>query len=148
MKEISRWQSCRLEDRKTDLPRTSGIYAVLNGDRIMYIGRSTNLQRRWSSGHHRYEQAARLKNPRLAWTVVEKRALNSLENTFIHQYRPAWNGTKVQQTPARFASLKPKLVALALALAAGTCIGLISLRLIPTMSPKPQQPQRPSQNSL
>ena len=138
--EISRWQSCRLEDRKTELPASSGIYAVLDKNKVMYIGRSGNLRKRWSSGHHRYHQAAKLKDPRLAWILLSKREINKVETAFIKQYQPAWNWTKVEETSDWIVVWKPRLIALGWAAIAGICTGFVSLWIAPLTS-APIDPQ-------
>lgn len=141
IKDISRWQSCRLEDRKTELPTASGIYAVLDRKRVMYIGRSGNLRRRWSSGHHRYHQAAKLKSPRLAWVLLSKRDINKAEAAFIEQYQPVWNWTKVEETSGWLLGWKLRLIVLLGAAIAGIGIGLISLRFAPPV-PAPLDTQQ------
>lgn len=135
IKPLRRWESCRLEDRKTELPKTSGLYAVLNGNKIMYIGRSTNLNKRWSSGHHRYPQAAQLRNPRIAWVCLSEWKINKAEGYLINQYQPAWNWTKVSKIPAWLAVWKPRLIALGLAAIAGIVVGLLTL---PEAPPEPR----------
>ncbi|MEM9150547.1 MAG: hypothetical protein AAGB19_08845 [Cyanobacteria bacterium P01_F01_bin.3] len=141
--EISRWQSCRLEDRKTELPTSSGIYAVLDKNKVMYIGRSGNLRKRWSSGHHRYHQAVKLKDPRLAWILLSKREINKVETAFIKQYQPTWNWTKVEETSGWVVVWKPRLIALGWAAIAGIFIGLISLQILPPTSAPPDTQQLP-----
>ena len=147
IKDISRWPSCRLEDRKTELPRASGVYAVLDRNRVMYIGRTGDLRKRWSSGHHRYHQAEKLKDPRLAWMLLRKSEISQIETVLIKQYRPAWNWTKVEETSSWLAGLglsgwRFRLIALLLAAIAGIAIGLVSLRFLPpTASPDNTQQQ-------
>lgn len=140
VRHISQWRSCRLEDRKALLPKSSGIYAVLSKDSVMYIGRSNNLNRRWRSGHHRYDQATRLKNPKLAWICVEKSQLSALEAVLIRTYRPAWNWTKVE-APRVLYSFRTLLIGLAIAAGIGCVIGFISLYLVPP-EPRPTEVNR------
>ncbi|MEO0769256.1 MAG: GIY-YIG nuclease family protein [Cyanobacteria bacterium J06649_4] len=127
VRDIDRWESCRLIDRRTELPKSSGVYAVINANRVMYIGKSINLHRRWSSGHHRYQQTAKLKHPRIAWLRASEGQIDNIERYFIKQYNPAWNGSKVQKTPAWFTVWKPRLIAFAVAAIAGAVIGLLTL---------------------
>lgn len=142
IKDISRWESCRLEDRKTELPRTSGIYAITEKGKIFYIGRSGDLNKRWRS-HHRYSQAERLKDPRIAWIILDKNKINRAEKVCIEQYRPAWNGTKVKSKSTWFVtSLKMKLIALGVAAIAGICVGLLSLRFTSPPSPSITTPSQ------
>ena len=108
----------------------------------MYIGRSGNLKRRWSSGHHRYHQAAKLRNPRLAWVLLSKSEISRAENAFIKQYQPAWNWTKVEAMPTWFDVWKLRLIALGVAAIAGICVGLLSLN-VDSPAPNPTETQSP-----
>lgn len=96
LKEISKWKTCLLKDRKTKLPSKPGLYAVLDRRRqILYIGKSRNLLQRWSSGHHRYVQASKLRNCRLAYVTVRESLIHELEQYLIKQHKPIWNNTSV-----------------------------------------------------
>jgi len=147
IKPISRWPRCRLEDRKTELPSASGVYAVLDRKRVMYIGRSGDLRRRWSSGHHRYGQADKLKAPMLAWTLLSKSEINKVETALIREYRPAWNGTKVEETSSWLTDWKSgwrlRVAMMVLAAIAGAAIGLVSLRVAPSAITPPTTEQPP-----
>lgn len=116
---------------------------MLDKNKVMYIGRSGNLRKRWSSGHHRYHQADKLKDPRLAWILLSKREINKVETAFIKQYQPAWNWTKVEETSDWVVVWKPRLIALGWAAIAGIFIGLISLQILPPTSAPPDTQQLP-----
>ncbi|MEL6259985.1 MAG: GIY-YIG nuclease family protein [Cyanobacteria bacterium J06626_6] len=130
VRDLSQWRSCRLEDRKALLPKSSGIYAVLSKNKVMYIGRSNNLNKRWRSGHHRYAQATRLKNPKLAWISVDKSQLSDVEAMLIRTYSPAWNWTKVK-APRVLYSFRTLLIGIAIAAGIGCIIGWVSLYFAP-----------------
>ena len=86
---------------KEKLPDTAGIYfAVDESDRLLYIGKAKNINKRWVN-HHRYHQLEKInkKNPIfLKWYECENDEiiLTQLENYFIETYHPELNQTKVK----------------------------------------------------
>ncbi|MBT9317577.1 GIY-YIG nuclease family protein [Leptothoe spongobia] len=90
-----RWASVLLEDR-SQLPRKSGVYAVIKYRKIYYIGVSTNLNQRWrGKSHHRFLQAEQLRRPSLRYLLVPKAQARALEKVLISKYSPPWNYSKV-----------------------------------------------------
>lgn len=96
------------------LPECPAIYFVLDPEnRVLYIGRATNLLSRWK-GHHRCEQLQRIhkKTPvRLAWLDYSQtpHLLAQVEDEFIQHYQPLLNLTQVpakQIVPAEVALQK------------------------------------------
>ncbi|MHC5778947.1 GIY-YIG nuclease family protein [Nostoc sp.] len=58
------------QERKI-LPASSGIYfAISSNDKILYIGRSTNLRNRWKSHHREVQLKSQSEDIRLAWLQV------------------------------------------------------------------------------
>ena len=91
----SRWSSVSLADR-SKLPETPGVYAVIKGRRIYYIGFSTNLSQRWrGKSHHRFAQAQALGRPRLHYLPLSKDNARTAEKILIARHNPPWNYTKV-----------------------------------------------------
>ncbi|MEM1255125.1 MAG: GIY-YIG nuclease family protein [Cyanobacteria bacterium P01_H01_bin.21] len=91
----SRWSSVSLADRN-NLPETSGVYAVIQGRKIYYIGFSTNLNQRWrGKSHHRFAQADALGRPRLHYLPLSKHDARTAEKLLITRHSPPWNYTKV-----------------------------------------------------
>ncbi len=91
----SRWAAVRL-DKRSGLPQTAGVYAVIKRKKIYYIGFSTNLNRRWrGKGHHRFAQANQLGQPNLHYLPLSKEYARAAEKILIAKYRPPWNYSKV-----------------------------------------------------
>jgi len=83
--------SLPLEERKA-LPATAGIYFVLAGDAVLYIGKATNLYQRWDA-HHRLKQLNKRGGCRIAWmTVDDAGLLDELEQVCITHFDPVLNG--------------------------------------------------------
>lgn len=110
MKDIfSNWRKLPLDER-SQLPASSGLYAVLDRHgHAWYIGKSNNLKRRWAGGsHHRYQQACEeIERPRLAWKAVPESRIHDLETQLIDYYKARgqanWNNTTVPDyTPIPF----------------------------------------------
>lgn len=97
---ISRWKRCGLKERMFRLPKKPGLYAILNKNskRIYYIGKSINLVNRWKYGsnHHRFKQACKLKDPKIAWIEIPKSKIHTLELEYIKKYKPTWNNTPIK----------------------------------------------------
>lgn len=91
LEEIKLLPSVALKDRN-ELPAGSGIYFVVSGDAVLYIGRSKRLRQRW----HRQRGALNayanvyihwLKTPNMGWQYCK------LESKLIHAFEPPLNGT-------------------------------------------------------
>lgn len=86
--------------QKERLPNCSAVYfAVDSKNRVLYVGKATNLLTRWKD-HHRFEQLNQIsrKNPiKLAWLVCtnEQDLLSKTEAYFIKFYQPLLNKTPV-----------------------------------------------------
>lgn len=90
---------------KTQLPEKSGLYFVIDGDQILYVGKTIHFKRRWA-GHHRYAQIkAMAKNPVIAWLDVEDTRLLDAESELIARFKPKLNWTRVSQDNSKS---KPK----------------------------------------
>lgn len=129
IKPVKQWRKCSLNNRKNRLPSSSGLYAVLDGSRIMYVGKSKNLNRRWSSGHHRYPQAKKI-GARLAWISIKEENITEVENALIKSLHPPCNNTKIPTPPESFSKkfnrIKGWLQFGAVLLIAGYALGLFS----------------------
>lgn len=78
---------------RSALPSCAAIYFVLEGDHILYIGRTTNLQQRWMA-HHRYSQLT--SETRIAWLESsDPELLPEIEAALIAHFNPPLNGTAV-----------------------------------------------------
>ncbi|MEG4121826.1 hypothetical protein QUA43_30695 [Microcoleus sp. N9_B4] len=86
--------SLSLANRST-LPSCPAVYFVLEGDRVLYVGRSRNLRQRWVI-HHRYKQLKAISNIRIAWLECsEPSLLAEIEAAMIRYFLPPLNGSAV-----------------------------------------------------
>ena len=98
MKPIFFWPRRPLHQRD-QLPKGPGLYAVVSMGRVLYVGRSTSLNRRWTAKgnrqHHRLPQAQDLLWPYLHYIELPERKIVATERRLIARVKPPWNNTKV-----------------------------------------------------
>ena len=95
MRPIFLWRTISLRDR-SKLPSKPGLYAVKSLGRVMYVGKSVDLKRRWQGrAHHRYDQACNLVLPRLAYIELPKSEIDDKEESLIERLDTPWNDTPV-----------------------------------------------------
>jgi len=83
--------SLLLTDR-SQLPVCPAVYFALDGDRVLYVGRSVNLQQRWMA-HRRYRQLKGISNVRIAWLECsDPSLLPEIEAALIEYFQPSLNG--------------------------------------------------------
>ena len=82
---------------RAELPNCPAIYFVLNGDAVLYIGRTNNLYQRWIA-HHRWHQLKAMSGDiRIAWLECgEASLLSEIETALIKHFQPSLNQTKVE----------------------------------------------------
>lgn len=81
-----------------NLPRISGVYFVLDGDEILYIGQSQNIRSRWMK-HHRLNQLNGMKteNILISWLKIQDlEILPVAEKSLINRLNPLLNRTVVE----------------------------------------------------
>lgn len=83
-------------EQSSELPQIPGIYIAYIADSstntIQYIGRSTNIYRRWRT-HHRFNDLIKVRNIRIAWIVIEDTSLlPGIESVLIRFFNPPLNG--------------------------------------------------------
>jgi hypothetical protein len=77
---------------RSALPPCPAVYFALEGDHVLYVGRSVNLQQRWIT-HHRYSQLKGLNNVRIAWLECsDPSLLPEIEAALIEYFQPSLNG--------------------------------------------------------
>jgi hypothetical protein len=69
----------------------TGVYFLIDGDRVVYVGQSTNVYSRIECHHDKAFE-------RFAFIPCDRKILDSLESLYIHVLRPALNGTYVHGT--------------------------------------------------
>ena len=65
-----------------------GVYFLISGNKVVYVGQSTNVYARISQHHDKVFES-------FAFLPCEQKILDSLESLYIHILRPALNGTYV-----------------------------------------------------
>lgn len=81
---------------RAQLPKESGIYFVLEGALVRYVGRTNCLRQRWAA-HHRFESYHRQEGLRIAWlTVSDTTLLPLIEDACIAFFHPRDNNTVIQ----------------------------------------------------
>jgi hypothetical protein len=66
----------------------SGVYFLINDDKIIYVGQSTNVYARITSHHDKTFNS-------FAFIPCEPKVLDGLESLYIHIFRPPLNGDYV-----------------------------------------------------
>lgn len=102
MTDLILWDNAKqaIEEARTitwgnfhELPSESGVYIVCDGERILYVGQSKNMRRRWTR-HHRKQQINNLQsdNIKIAFLLLSEKELASAERMFIAVLKPVFNG--------------------------------------------------------
>lgn len=94
--DIASLPSLVLAERK-QLPNCAACYLVLEGETVVYVGRSANLRLRWRNYHQKLRH---LKNRgtkiKIAWLECsEPSLLPAIEKALIGYFQPELNGRKV-----------------------------------------------------
>ncbi len=87
---------------RSQLPNCPAIYFVLAEERILYIGKTSNLSQRWIA-HHRFSQvAARGNSVKIAWLDISNCTsdlLTEIESALIEHFSPELNRTRYEKKP-------------------------------------------------
>lgn len=77
---------------RSQLPPCPAVYFVLEGERVLYVGKSVNLRQRWLA-HHRYKQLKAISSVRIAWLECsDPSLLPKIEVALIEYFQPSLNG--------------------------------------------------------
>ena len=91
--DLSALPSVTLE-AKSQLPTQSAIYFAIDSQGIVqYIGRSTNIHRRWLK-HHRFSQLKSIGDIRIAYLFVDSDLLSNVETALVKWFQPPLNWAK------------------------------------------------------
>lgn len=83
--------------RVKELPTCTAIYfAIDSQNRILYIGRASNLFERWKNHHRQGELEEKYKSVKIAWQIWNEESLNEAEAYLIKYFQPLLNGTEVK----------------------------------------------------
>lgn len=81
-----------LLEEKNQLPSSIGVYFVVTGDQLLYIGRSRNLFVRWKA-HNRLRQLSQYTDVRIHWLELNSIPLSvQIEEALINHFEPEFNG--------------------------------------------------------
>jgi len=92
MIDVKNLESVPFENRGK-LPNISGIYFVIQGAEILYIGKAISIARRWI-GHHVKWKIQKLPGVRIAWHPTCQQDLDTVERDAINHFNPSLNGTR------------------------------------------------------
>jgi len=92
-------------ERRDKLPNKSGIYFAVKRGSVLYVGKASNLRKRWQRNHDRFHLLDYIGGVRLAYLTVDDdvASLAEMAANFIKCFRPKFNS---QHIPVE----KPKLV--------------------------------------
>lgn len=77
--------------RRSQLPNIKAVYFVLESEKVIYIGKTLSLTKRWIV-HHKYKEIKERKKIKLAWIECHSViALNALEAKLIRRFKPELN---------------------------------------------------------
>lgn len=83
--------SVALEER-SQLPEVSCIYFAIDSlGAVQYIGRSTNVRRRWVKNHHHFEKLTKIGGVQISYLYCEPELLPDIENALIKWFNPPLN---------------------------------------------------------
>jgi hypothetical protein len=80
-----------------ELPETAGVYYVTAFWRLFYVGKATNLRKRWRKNHQRYNQFKILPLGRLHYKLMPASKIDAYERAEIQRYNPPWNYSTVPE---------------------------------------------------
>lgn len=98
---VRNYPSLPLRD-KWELPRTSGVYYAIRGFKILYIGKSTNINARWNSyqfgPHHKLEELLQVNDSigdiDLHYCEWDEALIGFIEAVEIKRFNPPMNKRK------------------------------------------------------
>jgi hypothetical protein len=76
--------------QRDDLPRSPAVYFVVEGDAVLYVGRTTNMYYRWLY-HHVVDLLGSLAMVRIVWYPCSESYLDELEWDMIKRFAPPFN---------------------------------------------------------
>jgi len=86
--------SLSLNDRGK-LPIESAVYFVWQGERVLYVGKTSNLRQRFNSHHRLLQFLGAGEGVRVAWFPASKENLAAFETSLIEEFKPELNGENI-----------------------------------------------------
>lgn len=88
-----------LLEHRSQLPSTPCIYFAIDSLGIVqYIGRTNNLNQRWTQ-HHRHYQLSEIDSVRIAYLTADIDLLPLIEAALIQWFNPVLNGSDTKVSP-------------------------------------------------
>jgi predicted GIY-YIG superfamily endonuclease len=99
-------------NERSNLPSCPAIYFVMQGKRVLYIGKTVNLAQRWAA-HHKWSYLVKLDAPvRIAWLICsDTNLLTQIEKALIKEFAPQLNGKNYNPDYSQITGLIPKALA-------------------------------------
>ena len=82
--------------KRKNLPERPGLYFLLNGDEILYIGYSSNLRRRWNS-RRRLMETVDPKYLEIGYILLSEDEGLLQEVKYIKQFNPPFNFASIKE---------------------------------------------------
>lgn len=100
--EIATLPFLPLLSERRRLPNVAACYLVLEGETVIYVGRSKNLYSRWRNYHQKGKDLrSRSTQLKIAWIECSNPSLiPALETALIEYFQPELNGKKTKQERA------------------------------------------------
>ncbi|MHC5747346.1 MAG: ribbon-helix-helix domain-containing protein [Nostoc sp.] len=98
-------------NERSHLPKCSAIYFVMQGEDVLYIGKTTNLAQRLTA-HNRQKQFTKLSSDIcIAWLECnDTKLLKQIEEALIDLFKPLLNGTTNPDASKRVNLTLPHIV--------------------------------------
>lgn len=97
--------------RQANVPHAPGVYLVYADERLLYVGKTTDLRYRWC-GHHRARELRSLGATELRWVSLPLASLTWAERLLIKTLQPRLNGKDIRlpQTPEQMERARARFV--------------------------------------
>lgn len=77
------------------MPKQPGIYAIVKGNNVLYIGKSKSLYQRWNQAgdrvHHRKALLFQVKADSICYYIANASDIDKLELSAIRYHKPVFN---------------------------------------------------------
>lgn len=102
MKQFRDLPSVTLDDRDY-LPPMPGIYIAATIGHVLYVGRSTNMLKRWQS-HHKFNEIVEYSGVRVYYLIAPAELLKPIESSLIQALKPSLNIHNVEPIKTKTAA--------------------------------------------
>lgn len=78
--------------KRSDLPKLSGVYCLVEDGEILYVGKTRDLRKRWQS-HHKSAVIKNASQAKIFYILAEESILSQIEVALIKYFAPPLNKT-------------------------------------------------------